>query len=595
MEEKWMLKGHTNAVKTLIALKKDPRIKLSDPILLYLIEHGYDTAEKIEHFYNFSEADIPDVRNMKDAPCFIDALTKAIREGKKITVYADYDCDGVCAGSVIVLALRKLGVEANCFINRRLEEGYGCNVKGMKRLLQLYPDTQLIVTVDNGIVAFEGIEFANAHGIDVLVSDHHEPNAKGLLPNAIACVDAKRLDDPTEFKEICGTTLAYKLMCAVLEKAGHQKSEIEDLLAFVALATITDVMDLREENRYYFLKGKQKIIDGCFPCFRAWRQVIADKDKVAKRNRKLEINETTFGYLFGPMINAPGRIEGLQVAGVPNVSIMLSQKFLCAQNDDEAYFYGSQLYEINEARKRLQEEDQKKAKEIYKQEGKEKNSVLVIHGDFFEGIVGIVAGSLCSEKNKPVLVFANHGEGLYKGSARSVEGFNLKQALDICSEEGLLKEYGGHEMAAGVTIEAGKIDVFERRMCELYDATAKGKKDDFLLIDYALRPEQVTVKMIHEFETYLKPFGQGFEEPVFALQEVNYDSMIPMNNKNQNKSRHLKFRTGDLNVVWWNGEEVYQEIGCPKPFKCIGSLSINKYGDTISPQFTIEHNRCREA
>lgn len=595
MEEKWRLKAHTNALKKMNEIKKDHRIKLSDPVLLYLIEHGYDTAEKIKHFYDFDEKDIPNVTSMKDAPKFIAELSAAIKSKKEITIYADYDCDGVCAGTIFVLGLRRLGIEANCFINRRLEEGYGCNIKGMKRLLTLYPKTEVIVTVDNGIVAFDGIDFANDQGIKVLVSDHHEPNAKGLLPAAIACVDAKRLDDTTEFKEICGTTLAYKLLTEVYAALGHQKSEVNDLLSFVALATITDVMDLREENRYYYIKGKQEIINGCLPCWRAWRKVIQDKDKAANRNRKMEINETTFGYLFGPMINAPGRIEGLPVVGVPEVSIMTSLKFLCSKTDEEAYAYCSQLYEINEERKRLQEEDLKKAKAIFKQENKADNKVLIIAGDFHEGLAGIIAGSLCNEKNKPTIVFANHGNGIYKGSARSIEGFDLKKALDLCNDEGLIKEYGGHEMAAGVSIEYDKIESFEKKMCSLYEQTASEKEDEGILIDYALKPEQVTVKMIHEIETYLKPYGQGFREPVFALRDVAVDRIYTLKNKKENKCNHLKFNAGELNIVWWNGEDAYRALGQPKKFKCIGGLSINKYGDTVSPQFTIEHDRCREA
>lgn len=547
-------------------LKNQITVNISDFALEFLISKGFDTADKIDHFVKFSEKDIPDVSLVPDADKFVERLIQAISNNERIVIYGDYDADGICATTIAMKALRRLKANVSYFVNNRFEEGYGINEKGMNRLMDMHPDVSLILTVDNGILGFEGINIANEHNIDVIVSDHHEPKDDGTIPNAVAMVDLKRIDvDYPHFKELCGAGLIYKLMNYLYAKLNLSTEPLKELLAFVAVATIADLVPLLEENRYYVRQGLKLIKEENLYCFNALRSTLGVK----------EINEETMGFRYGPILNAIGRLDG-DVS--PAIELFLTE------SQPEADRIAESLDEINEARKELTLDELNKVKQILADNPSILDKpVVVIMGEFHEGVAGIIAGKVKEEYGKPSIVLSKVEGGRVKGSARSVKGFNLKASLDECKE--LLIAYGGHEMAAGLTLLESNFDAFVAKIntialqCNL-------NEDPVLYVDFPVKPEMLSVKMVNDINTYLRPFGQGFEKPVIGMT-VAYDDMKIM------KDKHLKFVADNVSILWFNGRTKFEELGSPLFIKCIGMPDVNVFNGRASVQFLVQNDRLR--
>lgn len=564
--EKWMVRSRKERLALLAELKGEISVNISDFAIEFLISKGYDTAEKIDKLVTFSEKDIPDESLIPDATKFVKRLQRAIENKEKIVVYGDYDADGISATTITLRALQKLGVHADFHVNNRFNEGYGINEKGMRRLMETFPDVQLILTVDNGILGFEGIKLANEKGIDVIVSDHHEAKNDGTVPDAIAVVDLKRIDVPYPyFDEVCGAGLIYKLMKYLYKEMGRDPKELHELLAFVAIATVADLVPLREENRLYVREGLKLIKEESLICFNALRNAMGVK----------EINEETMGFRYGPVLNAIGRING-DVS--PAIDLFMTDDPITAECLAES------LNEINESRKKVTiEEFEKARKAILDNPSIVDAPVIVIMGEFHEGVVGIIAGKVKEEYGKPTIILSEIENGLAKGSARSVKGFDLKAALDNCSE--YLMGYGGHEMAAGLTLKRENVQNLILKLSEL--AFESPPEDESVVyVDFPLAVENLSVKMVNDINTYLRPFGQDFEKPIIGLN-VAYDKLTIM------KEKHLKFLANNVSIIWFNGVSKFEEIGSPLRIKCIGLPDVNVYNGKINLQFMVQNDRVR--
>lgn len=564
--EKWMMRPRKNRVALLNELKNKITVNISDFTLEYLISKGYDTAEKVDAFIRFSEKDIPDVSLIPDADKFVQRLIQAINKNEKIVIYGDYDADGISATTIAIRALKPLGANVHYFVNNRFTEGYGINAKGMDRLMNTFSDVDLILTVDNGILGFEGIDIANEHNIDVIVSDHHEPKDDKTIPNAVAVVDLKRIDNIyPHFQEVCGAGLIYKLMTYLYQKMGKSQESLKDLLAFVAVATIADLVPLLEENRYYVKEGLKLIKEERLYCFNALRNILGVK----------EINEETMGFRYGPILNAIGRIDG-DVS--PAIELFLTESQIIADSIAE------DLDDLNEARKELTADELDKVKQILENNPSIlSRPVIVIVGDFHEGVAGIIAGKIKEEYGKPSIVLSKVEDGKVKGSARSVKGFDLKGSLDMCKD--LLVAYGGHEMAAGLTLEYVNFDVFAEKINQIA-SQLNLDEDPIVYVDFPVTPDMLSVRMVNDINTYLRPFGQGFEKPVIGMN-VSYNDLKVM------KEKHLKFMANNLSIIWFNGKEKFEEIGSPRQIKCIGMPDVNVFNGRASVQFLIQNDRVR--
>ncbi len=577
----WKIKGLTKEEKTKInelAISKE--VSVSPIPLKYLVTRGFDTPQKINKLLNFNENDIPDIKKAKDADVFNDRLIEAVTNKETITILGDYDADGICATAIAKRALALLGVNANYFVSNRFSEGYGISKKSVSRLLKEYPDTSLILTVDNGILGFEGVDYANECGVDVIISDHHEPSPDGTLPNAVAIVDVKRLDDEYPFKELCGAGLIYRLMKELFVRGGLNNStfHLDHLLAFVAVATVGDVVPLTDENRYYVLKGLAEINNPKLVCFEALSDVLKPK----------EINEETLGFSYVPLLNAIGRIKG---DVIPAIELLLSNdREFCLET-------ANYLKEINTERQRICQREQRLANKIV--ETHLSDNVLIVVGEGFgEGTVGIAAGRLKEEHAKPVIVLtpSEDDPNILKGSGRSVEGYSLKNALDINKD--LLLYYGGHELAAGLSIKKENVETLREKLCELAKTEEfQYKADNTTYIDIVIEPKDVSYHLVSEINDELRPFGQGFPKPVIGLRSFTAEKSMamPKDAPTEDDKKHVRLTNEDgFSVLWFNGYKKWKEMGEPLGIKALGTPSINIYRGNTSFQFLIQGGQIKK-
>ena len=541
-------------------------VNLSPVVTEFLCDKGYTTKESILHFTQFTAPQLRKVSRMKDGRVFIEKLARAVKNERNIVIFADYDGDGVSSAAIFVWTLRWLGAKVNYFISNRFTEGYGISVKAMDRLVEQYPDTDLIVTCDNGVVAFDGIKCAQEKGIDVLVSDHHTASPDGRLPECPVVCET-RLDEDQESREgFCGAELSRRLCMGLvyyLDKMVHLQPKMELLYTFSGFATITDVIDMNASNHFVAKKGIQLINSGVealqFPCWKAFKDVMETR----------EVTDVTIGYHYGPMINAAGRILG---------DASLSVDLFIEQDISKAKELVIKLQEINAVRQEKALEQQNMAKKEMKIKGLETEKFVIVSGmeneaEYEEGIAGLIAAFIVENYKKPAICLCKtENEGVYKGSARSVEGFNLKAALDDCSE--LLVGYGGHPMAAGLSIKKENIEILRRKLNELADHTSE--LQEIIEIDYLSKPEEMSVELAEQYKEVLMPFGRGLEKPVFATYGF-FDPRYRIL-----KEKHIKtnvlLNNQKVEMLWFNSMTQMEKIHpVNKKILVIGEPGVNSF------------------
>lgn len=535
-------------------------LNLNPIILNVLLNRGIKKEEDILKFIKKEEKEhSPFLLNDMDK--IVDGLISTLNNKKEITVYSDYDADGVCSLIILEKCLKNLGFKVNTWTNDRFKHGYGLNIIGVNDMLKKYPNTEVIITSDNGIASIEGVEYVKDKGLDIYITDHHEPAEK--LPNADAVVNPKRKDSTYPFKEICGAFVAYKVMQALY---GKLEKELPNVIDFVGLATVADVMPLLDENRKVVRDAIQLI--NSKNCNKAF--------KVLKNN--LDINKVdsgTFGFTFGSIINAGGRIKGN-----PELAIKLFQ----AENETEMDNLTKKLIEINETRKQMTEEYIQKIGGNLQSE--EAPIAIVEQGKYHEGIVGIVAGRLKEKYNCVAFVLSETEDGKLKGSGRGIEGFHLKENIvDRLKKEGLIYEGGGHAMACGLTVEKDKFPDFKRRINEImHESLSEDLLVKKIVVDQMLKEGDCKLSLINDLEK-LEPYGQGFSQPLFLLNGVRIkEGQLIGKEKN-----HTRIKTEKLTILQWNN------INLPTcsqlNVSVIGSLSKNEWMGKASVQFMAKEIR----
>lgn len=545
------------------AFDEDKKVKgLSITTKDILINRGITTVEEVHEIF---ETDIIKQHNpflMKDMDKTVEYLERFLQEDKHIVIYGDYDSDGACATAIAVLCLRELGAKVDYFINNRFIHGYGMTVDGVKDLIKRYPTTDVIVTVDNGIVAFEGIDYAVKEGIDVIVTDHHEALPDGSLPNALTVVDPKRLDETYPFKEICGAALIYKVMLSLYLYMKKPLDYVYSMVDIVGMATIGDVMPLRDENRLFVKESIKQINKNPRPAFKVLKEKIG----------KSTIDEGTFGFQFVPMVNAIGRLNG---------TIDEAVELFLATDMEEVEKYADFLIETNEKRKEITKTQEEIAVEMVESRGVE--SVIVLaNEDFHEGIVGLIAGRLKEKYNRPTIVLTKTKSGLWKGSGRSIEAFSLIDNLHLIKDT--LNHFGGHDMACGVGLREDQVDLFRQAMIERADTSLT--EEDFIpkvIVDVYIDSSDVTEELVEELED-LKPFGTKFESPNIAVKDFEVERTFTMG-KDKN---HLKLINNDLSMIMWSGVPFYRNLGQPNKIQAIGMPSLNYWNGQTSIQLIVQ-------
>lgn len=545
---------------------KNGHLNLDTEIIEILLNRGIDTYEKINDFLNLSLADLHDTRLLIDSEKACYKIIDTIKQGKEITIYGDYDVDGACSTSLLYLSLKNLNANVNFWTNNRFVEGYGLNCLGLEHMLKKYPNTSLIITCDNGIVAYEGIDKANELNVEVIVTDHHEANK--ILPNAYAIVNPKRKDSEYPFKELCGTGVVFKLMLLLYELLNEDLDYIYDMLDIVSIATVADVVPLLGENRILVKEGIKKVKEESRYVFESLRNITQSKN----------ISSYTFGFIYGPMINALGRLNGSQIDTI---------EMLISDNKEVIDEKVKELFELNEKRKSLTDIQMELAESILNKKTEIPKVIIISHPDFHEGIVGLIAGRIKEKYYRPTIILSEEN-GILKGSARSIPNFHIKNVFDELNS--YLLKYGGHSMAGGLTLKKENLQEFETNINAL--AGKMLTDEDFIpkiIIDSVLDANKIDTDLVDKL-MLLEPFGEGFQKPIFGLKNFCGISHKYMNDK------HFKIKGSNISVIGWNQADRYKELKEPLRVKAIGYPSLNTFNQVTSIQFIIKDNfifRCK--
>ena len=477
---------------------------------------------------------------LQDMSIAVDRLERAVRAGEKIVVYGDYDVDGVCSTAVIMDFLEKVGAECGYLLPDRHKDGYGLKPPGVERAIAM--GARLIVTVDNGISAFEALELAAERGIDVVVVDHHQQLEE--LPRALAIVNPNRRDCTYPFKGLAGVGVTFKLVQAlsgVFLAADERRRYLNDLLDLVALGTVADVMPVLGENRLFIQHGLKIMQQTKRPGLRQLKDVAGYKDKSLKT--------TSLGFHLGPRINVAGRLE------VPDLALEL----LRASNDGEAAQMADELNKLNARRQALQREGMQEAENLVGPEDLINDRIIIVLGEWKLGIVGLLASKLAEKHSRPAVVCTEDaGNGIYVGSARSIPGYDISQGISACAE--YLATYGGHPAAAGFSLEADSFEAF--RLALIEHANAHISEQDMqpsLDIDLMLKPADLALYTVEQLAE-LEPFGNGHEPPVFGLDDCRVVSVRQIGKDGLHFKAELEAGGRHCAALWWNQGPLAAEL-----------------------------------
>lgn len=532
--------------------------------------------EAIDFYLNGTVEDLYDGLLMKDMDRAVDILKEKIEEGKKIRVIGDYDIDGVNATYILQQGLAGLGADVDTDIPDRIKDGYGLNQMLIDRALE--DDVDTIITCDNGIAAMNEIAYGKENGMTIVVTDHHEVpyleengEKKYLLPPADAVVDPHRADCEYPFKGLCGAAVAYKLVEVLYRVSGKPEQEVEHLqerlMENVAIATIGDVMDLVGENRVFVKKGLELLKTTKNEGLHALMQCTG----VDTAN----LNTYHIGFVIGPCINAGGRLDTAKRA----------LELLNASNRREAVTLAADLKELNDSRKEMTEEGVEEAVRQIESSSWKDDQVLVVYlPECHESIAGIIAGRIKERYYRPTFVLTK-GEAGVKGSGRSIEAYDMFAEMSRCRE--LFTKFGGHKLAAGLSLEEEKIEVFRKRINELADLTEEDLQMK-VSIDMRLPFPYINEELIHELKI-LEPFGKGNGKPLFAESKLRViQPRIFGKNRNVLKCRLEDQQGNQMEAVYFGEvEDCLRQMEKKQIMSFTYYPSINEYMGRRTIQLTI--------
>ena len=537
------------------------KLNISTITAKILIARGCETVEQARPLLTIDTAAYHDPYLMAGMAEAVARIEQALENGEKILVYGDYDADGITSTTVMMNVLLDLGADVEFMIPNRFMHGYGPNVDLFKEAHE--KGVQLIITVDNGISGIEPVKVARELGMDVIITDHHEPGPE--LPDANVIIHPRVPEGHYPFGELAGVGVAFKLAHALY-------GELPDhLYEYVAIGTIADLVPLVGENRYIVQQGLKALRQSYNP----WVPAICD---ASGANQK-EITEETVGFYFAPRLNAIGRLGSAK----PGVHFLMSEDQLQANN------LAKQLNEKNTERKKIVEDITNEAIELIESNEELRNSkVLVVAQEGWNaGVVGIVASRLVEKYYRPTIVLAiDREKGIAKGSARSIEGFHLYN--ELAKNKDILPHFGGHPMAAGMTLPLEHVDELRSRLHE--QATQCLTEEQLiqkLTIDVPIELSEITVDAIEEIRQ-LAPFGTEFPKPIFAIQDVRVKSMRKIGSAENHLKMELEDAYGALDGIGFGKGHLFDEISYGIALSVVGDLQINEWQGNKKPQFMIQ-------
>lgn len=587
--------------KWLIAAKRADFQKIAekygiDPVIARLIRNrDIIEEEDIRKYLKGGKEDLYDPLFLKDMDRAVAVLKDKIAAGAKIRIIGDYDADGICASYILVKGLTACGAKADTVIPHRVKDGYGLNEVLMEEASAEGIDT--VVTCDNGIAAAAQIDYGKQLGMTVVVTDHHEipyeetenGERKYLLPDAAAVVDPKRQDCPYPCKNICGAVVAYKLVQQLLDEHGgtvrgaEREELLEELLEVAAFATICDLMELKDENRILVKHGLENMRNTRNPGLRALMEVCG----VERR----QISAYHIGFILGPCMNATGRLDTAKRA----------LELLQSREREEAVTIAAELKNLNDIRKEMTVKGTEAAAVAIEKEGLLKDRVLVVYlPEVHESLAGIIAGRIREKYERPAFVLTKGEEGV-KGSGRSVEGYHMYEELTGCKE--FFTKYGGHKMAAGLSMREEDVEAFRKRINERCRLTEEDLEEK-IHIDVAMPLSYISKGLIEQLEL-LEPFGVGNTKPVFAQKDVHIiNGRIMGKNRNVGKYGITDGNGGFYDMVYFGDLEAFQDFLVEKageymanrlyqgervdiPVSIVYYPDINRYGGRESIQIVM--------
>lgn len=553
---RWQLAACDERLAEELAVKAN----LTPLVSKLLVIRGIQTPEQARNFLQPGPEQFHDPFLLDGMEKSVYRIRQAIENKEPICIYGDYDADGVSSTSLMVHLLRQQGAVFDYYIPNRFTEGYGLHKEALAHLQE--SGFKLIVTVDTGISAAEQVDYANQLGLDVIVTDHHEPPA--VLPEAFAVINPKKPGCSYPFDMLAGVGVAFKLGHAL---TGKPPLHLADL---AALGTIADLVPLVDENRVLAKLGLQRLNQTTNPGLQALIRVCGLTEN--------ELSAGHVGFALGPRLNASGRLETAEAA----------VKLLVTEDPQEADACAIELDNLNRERQELVQQMTEEAVEMVKNHYPlEQNQVLVVAKEGWNvGVVGIVASRLVEQFYRPTIVLGIDPEkGTAKGSARSIAGFDMYEALTACKE--WLPHYGGHTMAAGMTLPVENLEFLRQRLNEL--AREWLTADDFIpltKVDVSLEPEEIHMDAVEELAK-LAPYGMGNPTPLVMLQEMETSGMRAIGREENHLKCTLTREGCSLDAIGFHWAHVTQHVTPKARFHVLGELSVNEWNGNRKPQLTI--------
>ena len=536
---------------------------ISETLATILVNRNIIEEDEIQVFLNPTRKDFHDPYLMPDMEKAIERILKAIEKKEKIIIYGDYDVDGITSITVLKKFLDELGLNVGYTIPNRLEEGYGLNKEAIKKIKEKNYD--LIITVDCGISGIEEIKYANELGLEVIVTDHHEPGE--ILPEALAIIDCKRKDSKYPFKSLAGVGVVFKLIQALSIKLGLKEEAYLKYLDIVCIGTISDIVPLVNENRVIAKLGLKLVRVTKNIGLKVLLQAVGYK----------EITSTTISFGIAPRINACGRMGHEEEA----------VKLFFTESEKEAIEITDKLNNYNKERQEIEKRIFEEAIEKIEKENLNKNSSIVLGSkNWHHGVIGIVSSKITDLYYKPSILICFE-DGIGKGSGRSISGFDLYDAL--CKTSDYLEKYGGHEMAVGLSLKNEKFEDFKREFEKLSDKANVDNLVSVIKVDKEILDKDVTFQLIENLKL-LEPFGESNEMPIFIYKGLKIDSI-----RSFSEGKHLRLTLKDgnkiINAIGFNKGNLSAEYTIGDKIDILGILEINSYNGNEMIQINMKDIR----
>lgn len=556
MNKKWQI-YETNETQIQELVNK---YNINELLATILVNRNITEKENIELFLNPTRADFYDPFLMKDMEVAVDRIIKAIKNQEKVTIYGDYDVDGITSITVLKSFLKERGLEVEQYIPNRLEEGYGLNKPAIDKIVN--SGCKLLITVDCGISAVEEIEYANSLKIETIVTDHHEPGEK--IPNAIAVVDNKQKESNYPFRELAGVGVVFKLIQAIGIKLGLQEEEYLKYLDIVCIGTISDIVPLVDENRVIAKLGLMLIRQTKNIGLRA----------IINSSGYKNIDSSSISFGVAPRINACGRMGKAEEA----LNLFLSTDV------NEVFWLANKLNEYNKLRQETEKKIFENALEQIEKNHLDENKTIVVSGEnWHHGVIGIVSSKITEIYFKPSILLSFDNE-IGKGSGRSIPGFDLHDALTKCSDT--IEKFGGHAMAIGISVKKDKLEKFKKEFEAIADNQHIDEYVPIINIDAKINLENVNKSMVESLHQ-LEPFGEANKMPVFAFKNLKIDSIRALS-----EGKHLKLTLKEnntiINAIGFNLGHLANEYRIGDKVDVAGVLEVNTFNGVDNLQINMK-------